>query len=192
MKLIHTAAKYFNAFFILLFIGTIAGYNLNPAQAKMEDCQLQNSVNEAIMQISNDVPNVEEEFSEEDRLCLQQNIYFEARNISDLSMRAVAWVTLNRVDSEQYPDNICDVVWQRRQFSWTHDGKSDTPSNNVLDQRAWQRAERITNLVLRNYLMGRESVVGGAMYYHATSVSPSWARQMEQVAQIDNHIFYEN
>jgi len=57
--------------------------------------------------------------SDEDRYCLQQNIFFEARNQSTLGQAAVAWVTLNRVESTRYPDTICEVVWQKSQFSWT-------------------------------------------------------------------------
>src|SRR6056300_828973 len=130
------------------------------------------------------------QFDEEQRYCLQQNLYFEARNISDLSMQAVGWVTMNRVDSKHYPDTICDVVWQRKQFSWTHDGKSDRPSNNVLEQRAWERAGRIVEQVLIDYVNGKESPVGDATHYHTERVRPVWRHDLERIAQIDNHIFY--
>ncbi len=57
--------------------------------------------------------------------CLAQNIYFEASVEHRVGKSAVAHVTLNRVDSPRYPDSVCEVVWQDRQFSWTQDGKSD-------------------------------------------------------------------
>lgn len=129
-------------------------------------------------------------FDQEQRYCLQQNLYFEARNISDLSMEAVGWVTLNRMDSGRFPDTICDVVWQRRQFSWTHDGKPDTPSDNVLEQRAWERAGRIVQEVLLQYVSGDKSPVGDATHYHTDRVRPVWRHELERIAQIDNHIFY--
>src|SRR6056300_850916 len=127
------------------------------------------------------------QFDEEQRYCLQQNLYFEARNISDLSMRAVGWVTMNRVDSKHYPNTICDVVWQRKQFSWTHDGKSDRPSNNVLEQRAWERAGTVVDRVLYNWTMGFSGPGGQATMYHADYVNPYWASSYRRVARVETH-----
>lgn len=129
-------------------------------------------------------------FDADERYCLQQNLYFEARNISDLSMEAIGWVTMNRVDSSRYPDTICGVVWDDRQFSWTHDGKSDRPSDNILEQRAWNRAGRVAMQVLNSYVRDEDSPVGDAMYYHADYSRPVWRHELTRVAQIDNHIYY--
>ena len=59
--------------------------------------------------------------------CLSLNIYFEARNQSIKGMALVAEVTINRVRHPDWPSRVCEVVWQNKQFSWTHDGKSDEP-----------------------------------------------------------------
>lgn len=128
--------------------------------------------------------------SSEDRYCLQQNIYFEARNQSELGMIAVAWVTMNRVDSERYPDTICEVVWQRKQFSWTHDGLSDRPGKNVIEQRAWERAGYVMNLVLHDWAYGKEDAVAEATHYHADYIRPYWASSYTKVATVGDHIFY--
>lgn len=117
--------------------------------------------------------------------CLAQNIYFESRNESNLGQQAVAWVTLNRVDTERYPDQICDVVWQDRQFSWTHDGKSDEPT----ETNAWQNAQFNAMYVLHN----RENKMDpteGSTHYHATYVDPYWSDDYERIVRIDDHIFY--
>lgn len=129
--------------------------------------------------------------TEEEKYCLQQNIYFEARNQSSIGKSAVAWVTLNRVEDSRYPDTICDVVWQRKQFSWTHDGKSDEPSKNVVEQRAWKKAGKIAETVLFEWVSGKESPIGDAVMFHADYVDPYWTDAYTEVAQIDNHIFYE-
>lgn len=131
------------------------------------------------------------QFSQEDMHCLQQNIYFEARGESILGQRAVAWVTLNRMDSNRYPNTVCEVVWQRRQFSWTHDGKPDTPGTNSIEQRAWHRAALIARSVTRKWAQEHEGPVEGAIMFHADWVQPSWARSYEQVVQVDSHIFYK-
>lgn len=117
--------------------------------------------------------------------CLAQNIYFESRNESNLGQQSVAWVTMNRVDDSRFPDQICDVVWQDRQFSWTHDGRSDTPR----EAEAWQIAQFNAMYVLHN----REDKMDpteGSTHYHATYVSPNWARDLDRIVRIDEHIFY--
>jgi spore germination cell wall hydrolase CwlJ-like protein len=57
------------------------------------------------------------DLSENELGCLVENVYFEARGEDVLGQAAVAYVTLNRVRSPDYPDTICDVVWQKGQFS---------------------------------------------------------------------------
>ena len=127
---------------------------------------------------------------EEELYCMQQNIYFEARNQSTLGQVSVAWVTLNRVESERYPNTICDVVWQHKQFSWTHDGKADTPGDNVLEQQAWETAGLVAEVVLLDWARARRSPVEDATMYHADYVEPYWASAYTEVTRIDNHIFY--
>jgi spore germination cell wall hydrolase CwlJ-like protein len=129
--------------------------------------------------------------SAEERLCLQQNIYFEARNQSRLGQVAVAWVTLNRLESSRYPNTICGVVWQDRQFSWTHDGKPDRPSSNVIEQRAWEDAGLIAEVVLLDWARAEVSPVEAAVMFHADYVQPYWRSAYDRVTQVDDHIFYQ-
>jgi N-acetylmuramoyl-L-alanine amidase len=123
--------------------------------------------------------------SDEDRYCLAQNIYFEARGESTVGQAAVGWVTLNRVMNSDFPGEICKVVWQDSQFSWTHDGRSDKPK----DQAAWATAQAIAGEVLQAYGVDRDPTEG-ATYFHADSVKPAWRKKYDRVVQIDGHIFY--
>ena len=68
--------------------------------------------------------------------CLALNIYHEARGESLEGRLAVAAVTMNRVRDKRFPDRVCEGVWQPRQFSWTHDGRSDRPR----EAKAWKRS----------------------------------------------------
>lgn len=130
-------------------------------------------------------------FDKKERYCLTQNIFFEARGESEIGQEAVARVTLNRMTSEKYPDTICGVVWQNKQFSWTHDGKPDKPSQNVLEQKAWEKAEQISQKVLYDYITNQNDITDGAIMYHADYVNPYWTKSFTQVATIDSHIFYK-
>jgi len=123
--------------------------------------------------------------------CLAKNVYFESRNQSDIGKRAVAWVTLNRVNSDKYPNTICDVVWQDRQFSWTHDGKSDDVPPNVVEQAAWERSVAVSEDVMADYISGGYDPTEGATMFHADYVTPYWTDSFDRVAQIDSHIFYK-
>lgn len=49
--------------------------------------------------------------------CLAKNIYHEARGEINEGKRAVANVVLNRRDHPDYPDKICDVVYQENKKS---------------------------------------------------------------------------
>jgi hypothetical protein len=86
-------------------------------------------------------PNCEHH-TNDDRIAMACNIYFEARNESYEGMLAVVAVTMNRVASPKYPDTVAEVVWQRRQFSWTHDGKIDRPKHRPSWAEAYAIAGR--------------------------------------------------
>jgi len=129
------------------------------------------------------------EYIEEEIKCLADNIYFEARNESIKGQVAVALVTINRVKSKHYPDNICDVVWEHKQFSWTLDGKSDTPREG----KAYNRSVLVATILLNSMYINDDfhDFTEGATHYHANYVRPYWAHNMKYIASIDNHIFYK-
>ena len=133
--------------------------------------------------------------------CLAQNIYFESGNQPLAGKIAVAHVTLNRVEHDMFPNNICDVVYQTKQwrtswtgnqvpvigqcqFSWFCDGKSDKPK----DSKTWAESLKIADEVMNTdkYF----DVTEGAMWYHADYIYPYWARHLNQTIHLHAHIFY--
>ena len=121
--------------------------------------------------------------------CLTEALYFEARSETLAGQFAVGEVILNRAASADFPDTICGVVSQgasRRnacQFSYNCDGKAE----HFTEPRAYERAAKLARMMLD----GRALVLtNGATYYHASSVSPSWARSFVKTAQIGRHSFY--
>lgn len=138
------------------------------------------------------------QFTEEQMLCLQQNIFFEARGESELGQRAIAWVTLNRVTDRRWSETVCEVVFENRsgqlgkcQFSWTCDGKPDYPNTeDPIEMAAWDRADALAQLVTRRWALGYADPTDGADHFHAATVRPYWASVGERTAQIDRHIFY--
>jgi N-acetylmuramoyl-L-alanine amidase len=115
--------------------------------------------------------------------CLAMNIYHESRGEEIEGQIAVGHVTVNRMEHTYWPDTICDVVYQPRQFSWTFTIINPTPNNT----NAWQEAMFVAELVMRDKTI---DPTNGATFYHAKRVSPSWARQMDVSTIIGLHIFY--
>ena len=130
--------------------------------------------------------------SKKELRCLTQNVYFEARGESADGQLAVALVTMHRVKSRRYPNTICNVVWQRRQFSWTHDGRSDRPT----DRRAWKRAQLIADFIVNKYwtlpAQSRSAIdiTNGALHYYAPGLAnPYWAKVKIVTREIGGHVF---
>jgi N-acetylmuramoyl-L-alanine amidase len=129
---------------------------------------------------------------ETDLQCLAENIYFEARGEPPDGQYAVAEVTLNRTHSRNFPHSICAVVHETRwdpgrrrfvaDFSWTELG---APSPD--DGPAWRQAMAVAAAA---YDDQHAPVVPGALFYHATSIRPGWARSRTAIATIGKHVFY--
>jgi spore germination cell wall hydrolase CwlJ-like protein len=130
------------------------------------------------------------EISKRETYCLAQNIFFEARSESLASQAMIAEVTFNRALSKNFPNTICEVVWQRKQFSWTHDGKHDDPTRmSFLDREAWKEIYKAAELIINNpegYLPKT-----GATHYHADYVRPYWASEMKYLGKVGSHLFYK-
>lgn len=121
--------------------------------------------------------------------CLARNAFWEARNQDDEGRLAVAFVTLNRARSKSFPGTICEVVWQRKQFSWTHDGKRDEIPPVRVHDGTWERTVRVVLRALSPYT---DDPTNGALFYHAGYVEPPWTQDigMTAVLTIGDHTFY--
>jgi spore germination cell wall hydrolase CwlJ-like protein len=121
-------------------------------------------------------------------LCLAKNIYYEAGGESAKGKAAVAHVTLNRKNSQLFPNSICNVVKQRSrsvcQFSWVCMRKSPPKQHT----ETWRESLRIANQTLAGHI---SDPTHGALFFHAVYVKPSWSRKFRKTIRIGNHIFYK-
>ena len=122
--------------------------------------------------------------------CLALNIYHEARGETEEGQVAVAQVVMNRVAHERFPENICEVIkqggeWPRGycQFSWWCDGRKDTPEEG----KSWTASRDLAREVLHGK---HKDPTKGALWYHATHVSPAWRKAFQEGPTIGKHIFY--
>ncbi len=137
-----------------------------------------------------DDPLPKNSFSDAQQRCLAAAIYFEARGEPVRGQAAVAQVVLNRVRNPAYPNTICGVVYQNKnwrnrcQFSFACDRIRDRVNN----RRLWELAEHVAAETTAGRIWLTD--VGSSTHYHATYVRPRWARSMKRVGRIGLHIFY--
>jgi hypothetical protein len=85
-------------------------------------------------------------------------MYFESNRSSDEGMLAVGTVVMNRVESGQFPDSVCGVVGQKRQFA------PGVLSKPMMERKSRERAYRVAEKVLagkRHRGVGKET-----MFFH--------------------------
>jgi len=162
------------------------------------------AIEENLPQESVDETNTTESVALDPRAveCMALNIYHEARSDNFAGKIAVADVVLNRVESNRYPNTVCEVVEQSKlrtnwkgdvvpvknmcQFSWFCDGLSDEP----YDAGSWEEAFAVAEVSLTQDKY--RGITEGATHYHATYVAPNWIddRGMQVVGRIGQHKFY--
>jgi len=195
MKLKHIAIMLGNAV-VCGIIGYAAYEGTKVATEKKEEVQLlaEEMANE--LAIEQEAIRVAQEEEAKQVQCLATNIYYETMASSLIDAMAVTDVVLNRVKHKKYPDTPCEVVHQsylndkgepllnKCQFSWYCDGKADEPQN----AEAWERS---INHAITMYTTGKwHGITEGATHYHATYVSPNWAKSFTKIAQMGAHVFY--
>lgn len=121
--------------------------------------------------------------------CLAEALYFEARGESVKGQFAVAEVILNRVDSAEFPNEICAVVHQgtgrkyQCQFTYTCDGNKEV----IHEKRAFENVGKVASLMVKG---APRALTEGATHYHTRAVSPRWAHRFPRTATIGVHHFY--
>ena len=122
--------------------------------------------------------------------CLNLSGWHEARNQGLLGLMAVAKTTLNRARMEGWPPDVCAVIMEPKQFSWTSlpKHKKQIKLKNNIDKQSYSLVQLATQLSIAAEMM-QIDFMNGATYYHTTVVDPVWGRKMEVVGVIGDHIF---
>jgi spore germination cell wall hydrolase CwlJ-like protein len=125
--------------------------------------------------------------------CLADNIYFESVQEPVYGQKAVAHVTMNRVRSGNYPNNVCSVVQQKTkgvcQFSWFCMEKHLKQRLTIRKSKEYNEILKLAVDVYINYDGGND-VTKGSTFYHADYVNPRW--RLQKVKKIGRHIFYRS
>lgn len=119
-------------------------------------------------------------YTTKDRDCLKRAMYFESEHSDHNGYMAVGTVVMNRVTSAAYPDSICAVVAQKRQFA-----------PGVMTRVVQAQAEPQLNAAADAILRGeRYSPVRNAMFFHTDGLKFPY-RNMHYVTVAGGNAFYE-
>jgi spore germination cell wall hydrolase CwlJ-like protein len=132
------------------------------------------------------------QYRERQLACLARNIYFEAGNEPFEGKVAVAQVTINRAQARGFPEDICQVIYQKNiiyqrvvcQFSWYCDRES---ASRIMHREVYTESMEVAKKVLLEGF--RLPGLTQALYYHADYVNPGWKK--ERITKIGRHIFYK-
>ncbi len=110
--------------------------------------------------------------------CMERAMHFESNRSSRDGLIAVGSVVMHRAQSRRYPDNVCEVVGQKRQFA-----------PGVLSRKMPANADvqEAANSVLRGE---RHPLIGNAMFFHTAGHSFPYDN-MHYVLVTGGNAFYE-
>lgn len=124
-------------------------------------------------------------FTPAERTCLAKNIFYEAGVESHAGKIAVAQVTINRLKTGQWGNDVCKVVYAKAQFSWTLEKKKRhaTPTGKL-----WEDSQRAASQFQKGI---RVRSLEHSKFYHTSYIkTPYWVDPNKKVHKIGQHIFY--
>lgn len=111
--------------------------------------------------------------SSAEREVVERVVAAEARGESFEGQAAVAEVIYNRCMNRG--QSVEQVIWADKQFAYPYGGE--------ISQDTKEAVAAVFDYEILS--------LGGAEYFHADYVLPSWAEDMEEVCRIGGHIFYK-
>lgn len=140
-----------------------------------------------------EVQNTQSKHSMKENNCLKNALYYEARSEGKLGILAVASVIENRKNSSRYPSTYCNVINQRKQFSYTLENKPDVESilhkltayDKISYRYISELSDKMTNGMFETILPK------GVMWYTTKRISNAWTKSKNIYATIGVHHFYK-
>jgi N-acetylmuramoyl-L-alanine amidase len=114
--------------------------------------------------------------------CLAEAVYHEARGESLMGQVAVANVIINRAQDPGYPKTPCAVIRQKKQFSYRL-----RKSLRIKNAEAWEQSVMVAATVYVGLI--DDLTEGATHYFNPQIVSPRWRHGLQELAQIDDHLF---
>lgn len=120
---------------------------------------------------------IPETISIEEKELLARLVHAEAKGEPYEGKVAVAKVVLNRVESEEFPDSIKNVIYEKRQF--------EPVENGMINKPADDEAKKAVNEALARNGQGTQSLY----FFNPEETSSRWLRTRVVTEVIGNHLF---
>ncbi|WP_404323982.1 cell wall hydrolase [Cytobacillus firmus] len=114
---------------------------------------------------------------EEEKKLLARLVQAEAKGEPFEGKVAVADVVLNRVEHEQFPDTVKDVIYQKNAFEPVQNGSINEPASNEAVQ------------AVETALIDKEQNEEFLYFYNPETATSQWIFSREVVKKIGNHAF---
>ena len=123
--------------------------------------------------------------------CIVSALYHESRGESVSGVRAVLSVIYNRVQSRNFPNTYCGVVFQPKQFSYLNNRDTirimyPNPINRK-DVKALQHASLLAQEAVQGTF--KPNLPKEVLWYTKHGVKKPWMKNMVIVSKIDSHKF---
>jgi spore germination cell wall hydrolase CwlJ-like protein len=135
----------------------------------------------------------QEAVKNQERNCLKNALYYEARSEGNVGILAVASVIENRKNHVNYPSSYCGVIKQHKQFSYTLEGRPDVERIEERLKAADKVMYGYVSEVADNMLEGEFKPVleHSVLWYAHKSVKNYWTRTKAVANKIGKHIYYK-
>ena len=114
--------------------------------------------------------------------CLANTIYHVGHGEDNDGKRLIGELVINRVESDDFPDTICGVVYQDGQFQWT---KGTWP---ITMQSQYEESVRISKELLNTKSTDMMPVL---YYHHYMMPRPEWSYYRNRMLRHGEYIYYE-
>lgn len=136
----------------------------------------------------------QEAVRDQERNCLKNALYYEARSEGTTGILAVASVIENRKNHINYPSSYCGVIKQHKQFSYTLEGKPDVERIELRLQAADKQAYGYVSEVAEEMIQGQFKPVleHSVLWYAHKKVKNYWTKTKVVATRIGQHVFYKD
>ncbi len=119
--------------------------------------------------------------SEEDIYLLAKLIHAEARGESMRGKIAVGAVILNRLESQDFPKTVREIIYQKNQHVYQFSPVEDGSINLEPNESAWRAAEAA--------VAGEDPTNGSLFFYNPDLATDEWIKTLPVSTVIGNHVF---
>lgn len=126
--------------------------------------------------------------NESELYCVAKAVYSEARGEDAMGQAAVAWAIKHRVNSGEFPDSACKVIYEVNsrgvvQFPGIRDIDIDQ------DSKEWDSAVEIATLSWIGWI--DDPTGGKRFWYNSKKVPKPKGRPIKTMIAIGDHVFYD-